>query len=944
MSSVKLTSRTGSTGSGVKLSSLAPKAQEAKAESSSAGKAQESAPEDKLELMLAADLDAEHKKQHMGRIRDSAPMTSVLQSAKETYAGPTAIEPEHLALALLKQLKMTVSAEVEKELKDLAKTHAQADAKGMSTRTTQLLLATSIKSKDEAPKPETLLEVMKKIEEPYAARVREVASNHKLEALMGANVQQAKDPAALEKFLTQFPTLSSMGEELVLKAAQKKLDRAVARNEEIEQMIVGLGKRQLNSMVLTGSPGVGKTALVEGFAGMVANGEIPGSFKNARIFSVSAEKLKKAAQAPQTAVSARGGCAGGSCAVPGAGGAGAGMNPTLAAIAAEVAQAEKVGVPVVLFVDEIHQLAGGLNDIADQLKPYLSRGALRIIGATTNEEYGQTIKKDKALQDRFPEFRVAAPTPEKALEMVLANMDKFADFHGVEIDASAAQMAVDLSKYHAEMENPRAAVDWLDQAASAVAYQLDTKPPELRVLENEIRDTKHSLEQAKTEGALDDPETTRTRGKLTKRLDELTGKLEKMTVDAEKERGLLEKLQSLGGQLRAALDPSSADDKAVGELRTSIKATRKELDHLPKRLYHLRVDANAVAAAVSKATGIDLQKIQASDTEKFSNIEGKLGEKVVGQDHVKAKLANEIKADRAKLRDPKRPVGVHLFAGPTGVGKTELAKAMASLYFGGNLIRFDCTEMQEKHELAKLKGAPPGYVGFEGGSSLAEEIRKKGGRAVLLFDEIEKAHPSIMQLLMQIMDEGRFRDNENREVDCTNVMIVFSSNLGSQTFAQYAGDGEYTDQGKVTEGFTTALNAWTTPDVLNRFTGVHVFNPLGKKHMNQILDVRLKELKKQLTDTHGMSFEATSAAKQVLIEGGFSPKFGGRALNREVQEKVRVPLSEAVIGQRFGESAYVMLDVDPKEEGKLLLRRMSADEKSATQAGLETEPKKPKAS
>jgi ATP-dependent Clp protease ATP-binding subunit ClpB len=890
-----------------------------------------SEPTDRSSVGDVVVVDRDSRKKHLLRVRSSEKMTELLKSAKERYAGEGAIEPEHLALIALEVLKMKAPAKVEKALLESATAATEPGAKGMSERTAQLLIASSVKAGDSTPAPEHLLEALKALDDPFAAHVREVSANHKLEALLAAKSGEVKDAAALKKIETLTPTLSSLGEELVLKGAEGLLDRAVGRSDEIEQILVSLGKRQLSSMVLTGEPGVGKTAIVEGMAVMIANGELPGDLKNGRIFSVTADRLKKAIQpSPQSAVSARAGCTGPSCPR---------QSDALDAIAAEVAQAEKAGTPIVVFIDEIHQLTSSLSDVTDRLKPYLSRGAIRIIGATTNEEYRKSIFQDAALRDRFPEHRVSAPNKSEALEMVLANLDKFSEFHGVEIDASAAQMAVELSRYNGDTQNPRAAVDWLDLAASSVSYQLGTKPAAIRVLETKIKDTKLAMEHAGA-GTIDDPDSQRTYSKLSQKLEKLTEELEETVISAEKERGILDRLQTLGSKLRAAVESDKPDADLVKELRGEIEKERKSLSLLKKRVYHLKVDGAAVAAAVSKKTGIDLEEIKAEDEERFTKIEAKLSERVVGQDHVKAALAKELKLDRAKLRDPKRPIGVHLFAGPTGVGKTELAKTLADQYFDGNLIRFDCNEMMEQHELAKLKGAPPGYVGHDEGSSLAEAIRKHGGRAVLLFDEIEKAHPAILQLLMQIMDEGRFRDNENREVDCTNVEIVFTSNLGSDTFAQYAGDGEYTNESAVKSGFETALAAWAKPEVRNRFTGIHVFDPLGKKDMEKILEVRLKEIDAQLESTHGIHLGASVKAKKLLVEAGFTPSMGGRALNRTVNQNVRVPLAEALISRRYEDGAWVMVDADPKKESALLFRPMSPDEKIAAQTAAS--PKKMK--
>lgn len=858
-----------------------------------------------------AELEGERGAQHLKRVGLVPEIADLFTRAKEMYAGDAMVEPEHLALQMLEDRAIAVPALLEKELMDSAKKLGEGEGAGMSERTRTMAIAASLVAPERAPTLDDLFKVLLGTTDGFGAKVREAVAKAKLDGLMANDgVEQAKavkgaDGADKAKRLN-LPTLNGLADDMTILAKDGLLDSAVGRSKEIEHVYRELSKRQLSNIVLTGDRGVGKTAIAEGMAVQIANGDAPRGWENARIYNLPADRLAAA------------------CAQQGA-------RAVLDKIAAEVQQALRFEPPtqVVLFVDEIHTLMTGAAaniDLMNTLKPLLARGALKIIGATTDEEYKKFIRPDGAAADRLPPFEVKEPNAAVTVEMVLANMHKFAKFHGVEIDASAAQVAGDLAKF-SQMKRPRGPVNWLDSAAAMVKLQLETDAPAVRRVKADIRDVTQALDKAKG----NDADSVRTREKLSGRLEKLTNELEGLAEHAAKEKALLTDLMNLGDRLRIELDRQDGpvDTKEVKRLQAEIEKGEKEVGRLPKRLYHLKVDGFAVAAAVAESTGMPLEKLQATGAEqKFNDIEGQLGKHVLGQDEAKAQIAMKIRLDRAKIRNPNKPIGVHFFAGMSGVGKTELAKATATEFFGGPdaMIRFDCNEMRQEHELAKMMGAPPGYVGHDGGSRLAEEIRKRNGYAVLLLDEIEKAHPAIFPTLMQLMDEGRLRDNEGREVDCTNVMIIMSSNLASRAMERYAGDGEYNDEAAVKREFTKEFMERIPPEVRNRIAPPVVFNPLSRAQRAGIFDMKFKALAERNEANNGMFLDMTPKAKELLMDLFFNGKFemnpgqgGGRKMEDFLDTIIGNELAKTLLDGGFGEGSHIQVNA---EDGKLVFEKL----------------------
>ncbi|MCB9648958.1 MAG: ATP-dependent Clp protease ATP-binding subunit [Deltaproteobacteria bacterium] len=824
-------------------------------------------------------------KEHLKRIHGSMELRNLMMAAKQQFAGAGLLEPEHLVLQLGADGHIDLSADQRDKLLGLAAENAEKAGQGMSERTKEVLIRTSLDAGAAGPTVAHLTSAMSDSPAEFGRITKSAVEAKGRDALLGgaAAVEQGR----FKKL--NLPTLGALGEDLVLLASEGKIDKAVGRNKEVQQIFRRLGMRQLSSIVLTGDRGVGKTAIAEGIANQIVSGEAPAGFENARLFRISADGLKRECNCPNNG----------------------GPTAVIEKLIAEAEQAKHLEPPaeVVLFIDEIHSL---VNDpaIRDALKPALGRGRLRIIGASTTDEYKRDIREaDPALADRLGAFDVGEPAPTESVQMVLANLENYADFHGVEIDGSAAQMAVELSKYSG-MKRPRGAVVWLDAACSLVKGQIGVEPPAVIQLRNDVRQIEGALEQARG----DDPDSKRLRGHLQKRLDDFTGRFKDMKALGEKEKGILLNLQDLGEQLKLAKDAEPRDQAKIDGLHADIKAARGELAELPERLYHTRVDAFAVAAAVSDEKGIDLRKLQQDGARRHRAMEQAVDDRVVGQKGAKTSALGQIRLAKAKLRDATKPVGVHLWLGPTGVGKTELAETLAKEAYDGNIIRFNGTEMMERHELAKLIGAPPGYVGHDGGSRLAEEIRKFNGHAVLFIDEAEKAHPDILKLLMQIMDGKNMRDNEGNEVDCSGLQIILASNLASPTFSRYAGDGKYTDPAAVQAGVDEAFARWAPPEVRNRFDSVDVFNPLSKADIGKILDIKLGQLAKRAANAQGLELTASAEAKAIITQAGFDPAMGGRPLNRALENLVQKPLADLVLEGGVPEDAKVQVVV---KDGKL---------------------------
>jgi ATP-dependent Clp protease ATP-binding subunit ClpB len=682
------------------------------------------------------------------------------------------------------------------------------------------------------------------------------------------------------------PTIASLTEDLVMMAKDGLLDEVSGRAKDIAKVARILSQRQLSSVTLTGDQGVGKTAIPEGLAVMIANGEAPTGLENARIMKLNLGKLSKKCNCPN----------------------GPSAEDVIKDIAAEVAQAQRMDPPVkiIFFIDEIGKkllLDPNANLIAQQMKDFLARGQIQVIGACTTEEFRESVRKDPALNNRLSPHEVQEPSPKDAVGMLLTNMERYAKFHGVKYDAGAAQAAVDMAVgagRREDMRLPRGAIYWMDAAGAAVKLQLKGDPPQLRVLRADIREKDRALKSA----VGDSKEAVRLREVLTAALDAQTKEFERLEPVVANERRLLNQLTQLGERLevenKVAETGELRDAEKMKELMTQIEETQREIDRLPERYFSTEVDAFAVYKEVAVDLGVEVERVKPIASNQPFEPGEILLDRVYGQDDAVASIARRLKLDRAKLRDPKKPVGAHFLAGPSGVGKTELAKSTADEFYNGAIESIDCNRLQERHELAILKGAPPGYVGYGETIDLAETIRKlnnKGG-GVLLLDEIEKAHPDIFPLIMQIIDEGFFVDNQGKRVDCSRIHLMMTSNLGNQAFAKYAGDGEYTNQAKVMAEFEAELAARVPPEVIGRILEIgslDVFLPLAEKTRHKIVKSQIERLSEFGGETRALTFDVSDEAIKKLSKDGFHPKFGGRSLKGVIGKQVTDPLSDKVL-------------------------------------------------
>ncbi len=879
------------------IDTKAPDAPAAKA------KAKGHSSKDEVAIKRAApdDVQGERRMAHLRKVQ-TPEILDVLTRAKGMVAGDQLLEPEHVAIAIMQARNLPMSEEKMKQLLDSAKQYGTAVGKGMSERIMRVLIDTSINTDEgQTPKVDTLFTVLQRGTDEYCALVREIASSAKVEDLLTQEVHQSSAGEEVRRIHKRIdlPLLNSMGKDLVLDAQEGRLDVMVGRDEEVEQIVTVLGKRQLNNPLLLGEPGVGKTAIIEGLAQLIHEGRVPEDLQNARIYELKgAELVSRFRSDPKV----------------------------IENIAAEIAQAAKMEPPVkvLLCIDEFHALVrdGGQIGLPDALKPYMARGTVTIIGMTTDEEYRKFIKPDEAFTNRCPEVQIKEPSKEKAVQMVLANLQRYADFHGVDIDAGAAQMAVELAPHNRGLKLPRSATDFFDLAGRAVKQQLRAEPPRLRALKGEIDGLRKSIEHA--EGG-DDADSLRARDALSKKLEKCASELERLTEHAKREKALLDELQAASKLLGEALKDGAGSADEVRDLRSRITEVRRQIGELPERLYHLRVDSGAVAAAVARFTGKPLDQLQVNE-ESWRDPSEALAERVFGQPEGVEALASSLRRDKAKLKPEHLPIDGHIFFGPTGVGKTELVKAVADQYFDGALRAVNCNELDAPHKADLLFGAPPGYVGSDKGSSLAEFVRKHK-RGVILLDEIEKGDPSLVVKFMQILDQGFFLDNDGKPVDCSGILLVATSNLGAAELAPLAGDGQWTNKQeaeRVLKKHVSAHPGLGRPEVRNRFQELLLFNPLSKTVAGKILDKFIWSFD-ALNNQSNRHVWFTPEAREAMLDAGFSPADGARHLDKKaLRPLVFDPYIKSATSGKIKEGAFTAVDLDGD---KFVLRDMTDEER-----------------
>ena len=700
----------------------------------------------------------------------------------------------------------------------------------------------------------------------------------------------------------QFNNLKRYAKNLNEMAKDNKLDPVIGRDEEIRRTLHILSRRSKNNPILVGEPGVGKTAIVEGLAHRIINGDVPDNLKSKIIYALDMGQLIAGAKYKGE------------------------FEERLKGVVKEVAESDG---EIIMFIDEIHTLIGagageGAMDAANILKPALARGELRAIGATTLNEYQKYFEKDKALERRFQKVMVDEPSEEDAISILRGLKDRYESHHQVRILDEAIIAAVQLStRYITDRFLPDKAIDLIDESAAKLKLEMNSMPEELDELERRIRQLEIEREAIKRENDTDKLKS------LSQDISLLTVQRDTLKAKWMNEKELVDKINQSKNKIEhyrqeAERAEREGDYGKVAEIRygkvqeeekvmAELAAQLDEMDSQHKRLLKEEVSADDIAENVAKATGIPVQRMLQSEREKLLHLEDELHKKVVGQEEAITAVADAIRRGRAGLQDPRKPIGSFIFLGTTGVGKTELAKALAEVLFDDEtmMTRIDMSEYQEKHSVSRLVGAPPGYVGYDEGGQLTEAVRRKPYSVVLL-DEIEKAHPDTFNVLLQVLDDGRLTDNKGRVVNFKNTIVIMTSNMGSHIIQQNFEEVNEKNLEDVVDATKTQvmdlLRQTLRPEFLNRIDDVIMFHPLMRKEIRGIIKIQLDGIKKQLSK-QGIELEFSDYALDYLVENGFDPQYGARPLKRVIQKEVINLLSKKIIGGEIDKSKPVLIDV-----------------------------------